>query len=138
MTKKKTNAGTEPDLEDQAPEKLKRIRALRRDVKRCELAYGMAKEDAKFRREELDGAVQKLCQEIDGSAQGELYVAHLDAETGELEDGDTHGDKHDDIEVTLEAGGRSATTSLGGLKRAAKNAGRVANAVANARGASED
>lgn len=140
MAKTKKTDTKLPNVEEQAPVKLKAIRALRREVKRCELAYGGAKEELKFRKEELDAAVQALCKEIDGSAQGELFVAHVDTNTGELEgDDDASGaGEEGETTITLSAGGRSVTTNAAGLQRAARNAGRMSKAVSNARSAPKD
>lgn len=113
-------AATDPEV--QSAEKMKKIRAQRRVVKKHELEVGNLKESMKIAREELDAALTELYRLIDGSGQGDLYVGtevhHIDRKTGEVESDDEDSDEHDDTKVTLSAGGKSATTTLGGMKRA--------------------
>lgn len=108
-----------PKPDEQATDKLKSIRSARRLVKKKEIALGLAHEAHKEAKEELSAAVTDLCRIIDESGQGEMFVgtevSHLDRATGELENEDS---AHDDMKVTLSAGGKSATTTLGGMKRA--------------------
>jgi len=123
MARKSAPASKPPAFPDdgaQAKSKLSEIRALRAEVKRCELRWGATKDELKERRDQLDSAVKALCDYIDESPQGALPFP-----SGETE--------HDDVKVTLSAGGESVTTDLAGLKRAARRAGRTASAVQRAR-----
>lgn len=137
MPSTKTKKGTKPkdikgqtklpesaDPEVQSADKMKKIRAQRLVVKKHELEIGRLREETKIAREEREGALSELYRLIDGSGQGEFFVSqeasYLDKKTGEIETSDSEeGDDHDDTKVTLSSGnGKSATTTLGGLKRA--------------------
>lgn len=73
------------DTAVQNADKMQKIRAQRRVVKKCEIEVGNATESRKLAKEELEAARAELYRLIDDSPQGELFVAHVSRETGELE-----------------------------------------------------
>lgn len=85
------------DPEVQSTEKMKKIRAERRVVKKHEIEIGNLKEATKIAREELEAARAELYRLIDSSGQGDLYVGtdvqHVSRETGEIEDEDLGSDE---------------------------------------------